>query len=109
MKRPPLRPLPFRLGRIRFVLLVLTGVLAMGCEDETTQPEDDSLDLPPLTNPEAVLSALPIIYNDRDHGAEERLLAYASLLDSSFVFHFQPSDIASGLPKSWGLEEELAF
>jgi len=78
------------------------------CNEESTQPEDDGLALPELTTPESVISAIEVVYNDRTHGKDERLAAYASLLDSAFVFHFQPADIAVGLPPSWGLNDELA-
>ena len=88
-------------------LALATAVLAVGCEDETTQPEDDSLVLPEPNTPEALISGIELIYNDRTHGADERLAAYASLFDSTFTFHFQPADIAHGLPPKWGLEDEL--
>jgi hypothetical protein len=82
--------------------------LASGCNEESTQPEDDSLVLPALTSPENVISAMQVIYNDKTHSKDERLAAYASLFDSAFVFHFQPADVAGGLPPSWGLDDELA-
>jgi hypothetical protein len=88
-------------------LALTIGVLAAGCEDETTQPEDDSLVLPERSTPEALISSIELIYNDRTHGADERLAGYASLFDSSFTFYFQPNDIGDP-PQSWGLEEELA-
>jgi hypothetical protein len=89
-------------------LALTIAVLAAGCEDDTTQPEDDSLVLPEPSTPEALISGIEVVYNDRTHGADERLAGYASLFDSTFKFNFQPSDIGNGLPSSWGLEEELA-
>ena len=68
--------------------------LAGGCNEESTQPEDDSLVLPALPSPENVISAIQVIYNDKTHGKDERLAAYASLFDSAFVFYLQPADIA---------------
>jgi hypothetical protein len=91
-----------------FALALTIGALAAGCEDETTQPEDDSIVLPAPTTPEALIFSIEVLYNDKVHTADERLAGYASLFDSTFTFHFQPADINNGLPPSWGLEEELA-
>ena len=96
------------LGRRMIPVLMVGLLLAAGCNEETTQPEDDSLVLPALTSPENVISAIQVIYNDKTHSKDDRLAAYASLFDSAFVFHFQPADVAQGLPPSWGLEDELA-
>ena len=94
----------------RCILSVVALVfLVTGCNEETTrpQPQDDELVLPALASPEHVIAAMQIIYNEK-HSAESRRAGYASLLDSAFVFHFQPADINDGLPPSWGLEDELA-
>src|SRR5262245_23547974 len=88
------------------IWVVMIAVVA-GCNEETTQPEDDSLVLPPLTSPENVVSAIQVIYNDKTHSSEERLAAYASLLDSSFTFIFQGYDVIRGAPASWNREDEL--
>jgi hypothetical protein len=93
-------------GRRILPMLIVGLFLAAGCNEETTQPEDDSLVLPALTSPENVISAIQVIYNDKTHSKEERLAAYASLFDSAFVFSFQINDI--GGSTSWGLEGELA-
>jgi hypothetical protein len=94
------------LGRRILPVLMVGLFLAAGCNEETTRPEDDSLVLPALTSPENVISAIQVIYNDKTHSKDDRLAAYASLLDSAFVFHFQPNDI--GESTFWLLEEELA-
>ena len=101
------RPL-FRRFLASFALALSIAVLAAGCEEETTQPEDDSLVLPEPSTPEALISAIELIYNDRTHGADERLAAYASLLDSNFRFHFAMNDFGWPLAPSWGLEKELS-
>ena len=96
------------ISRLGWALALLLG-FASGCVEETTRPQDqdDELVLPALTSPENVIVAMQIIYNET-HSAEDRWAGYASLLDSAFVFHFQRADINSGLPASWGLEDELA-
>jgi hypothetical protein len=81
--------------------------LVFGCDEETTEPKDDALVLPALTTPENLISAIEVIYNDKTHTKDDRLAGYASLFDSAFVFHFQGPDIG-GIPRSWGLEDELA-
>jgi hypothetical protein len=88
-------------------ILLLTFVLAAGCNEESTRPQDDELVLPTLTSPENVISAMQILYNDKTHGDSDRLAGYASLFDSAFVFHFQPADVNIGLPASWNLDAEL--
>jgi hypothetical protein len=103
-----------RAGLLALGLALMIG-LTGGCEDDPTEPADDSLVLPALTSPEAVISAIQVIYNDRTHPAAERLEGYMTLLtnpsdppEQQFIFHFQPADIAGGLPPSWGLDQELA-
>lgn len=62
----------------------------------------------PTATPEQLVEAMQVTYNDRQHSALERLNEYGRLFqDSGFAFHLQPSDIAQGLPPSWGLNEEL--
>jgi hypothetical protein len=95
----------FRRLWMSLALALMIAILTAGCEDETTQPEDDSLVLPEPSTPEALISSIELIYNDRTHGADERLAGYASLFDSTFRFTFYLNDI--GIPQSWGLEEEL--
>lgn len=87
--------------------LILALAFGAGCNEESTRPQDDDneLILPALTSPASIVSALEILYNE-DHSDSDRLAGYATLLDSSFVFHFQANDI--GLPQSWGREDELA-
>jgi hypothetical protein len=83
--------------------------LLLGCGDDSTKPEEDnSLVLPALTAPESLISAIQVIYNDKTHPAEQRLAGYASLFDTTFIFHVQPADVAGGLPPDWGLDGELA-
>ena len=94
------------LGR-RILSVVALVFFVAGCNEESTRPEDDSLVLPELTTPENVISALQVVYNDKTHSKEDRLAGYASLLDTAFVFHFQPADINEGAPPTWGIEEEL--
>jgi hypothetical protein len=96
------------ISRLGWALILILG-FASGCVEETTRPQeqDDELVLPALTSPENVIAAMQIIYNEK-HSVESRRVGYASLLDTAFVFHFQPADIDAGLPPSWGLEDELA-
>src|SRR4030095_6936462 len=91
------------------IIAALAMLLCLAaCNEESTEPEEDSLVFPALTTPENVISAIEVIYNDKEHGADERLTGYASLLAEPFIFNFQPSDIINGLPPSWGKDAELA-
>ena len=100
--------------RLGWSLVFILG-MAAGCNEETTQPEDDSLVLPAPTTPENVVAGMQVIYNDRTHSAIERRQAYENLLSDglgppaeAFIFNFQPSDIINGLPPSWGRDAEVA-
>ncbi len=101
--------------RFCVVLLLATAGLGAGCGDDPLEPDPPApWPASSYATPDIVLDALEIIYNDRDHTAEERRDAYASLLwrgsdqVPGFIFRFQTPDIQNGLPESWGMAAEVA-
>jgi hypothetical protein len=88
--------------------LALSLALAAGCEDDTTRPQPE---LQPET-PESLVNAIATVYNDTVRTAQQRLALYQDLFppatsELDFVFWVQEMDVQSGLPRSWGLTEEI--
>ena len=90
-------------------MAALLAAMLLGCTHKGTAPLEIERSFPPApTAPESLLAGIEVIYNDRAHTADERLAAYASLLDSAFVFDAGiPSD-GTGEHFIWWLNEELA-
>jgi hypothetical protein len=86
-------------------LVVITLAAVLGCTDKATEPELERSFPPPPTAPESLVAAIEVIYNDRTHSTSERLTAYESLFDSTFLFWFRP-DLY--VPPTWPLSVELA-
>jgi len=57
--------------------------------------------LPGYAAPESLIATITAIYNDPWQPTSRRKDAYRNLFADEFQFHFQPQDIANGLPESW--------
>jgi hypothetical protein len=94
------------------VTLALIATSFTGCgddEDATTAPPTP----PDFSQPENLLSRLAEVYNMTGRNADDRLADYAELFPAadddslSFLFIFQPDDVAPGEDPTWGLDGEL--
>lgn len=98
--------------RIGLVLLAALACAVLACDDDDPVTPEPPWSPAEPTLPENVLENLVTIYNDDEHTAAERLVAYEALLlhpsidppRSGFVFNLM-SDFP--LPPGWGLDTEL--
>src|SRR4029453_129895 len=88
-------------------LAAIMLAVAVGCTDKVTAPEVARSFPPAPTAPESLIAAIEVIYNDRTHRADERLAAYAGVLDSAFVY-MAPIYDGSDPFLVWYLTEEMA-
>ncbi len=88
--------------KINKSLLVLVSILLISaCDDDPSAPRPTEPTFQPLTTRAAVVNNLEVAWNNRQ--ANKAI----GLMDEKFTFYFSPSDVNSGMPLSWSLEDEV--
>jgi hypothetical protein len=102
-----------RLAALAAVILAFSAGCIFSPDEEPPQPVPPEAIPSFESNPDNLIEALEIVYNDKVRSASQRSQVYETLFPAAdhdsleFIFFFQPVDVEPGEEPSWGIDGEL--